>query len=83
MKLGFEGIKDRAAFETAGVNLPGFDWEKMRDETAQRPRWVHFGAGNIFRGFIARLQQVLLEKGLTDFGIVKAGPFANGIFGPN
>ena len=34
------------------------------------PIWVHFGAGNIFRGFPARLQEELVEKGLSDKGII-------------
>ncbi len=43
--------------------------------TEENPTWVHFGAGNIFRGFIARLQQDLLEQGLVSGGIVTADTF--------
>lgn len=75
MKLCYEGLKDRAAWEAAGVALPGFDWEKMCAATAAEPTWVHFGAGNIFRGFIALLQQSLLEQGLVKGGIVAADTF--------
>ena len=75
MKLCYEGLKDRAAWEQAGVRLPAFDWEKMCAETEKSPTWVHFGAGNIFRGFIARLQQELLEKGLAKGGIIAADTF--------
>ena len=65
MKLSYAGIQDRRAWEEAGVRLPSFDWKAMRAETEEHPTWVHFGAGNIFRGFIARLQQPLLEIPLT------------------
>ena len=41
----------------AHVRLPRFDWNDMVENTLESPTWVHFGAGNIFRGFIARLQQ--------------------------
>lgn len=75
MKLSYEGIQDRASWEAAGVTLPSFDWKEMARETQKAPAWVHFGAGNIFRGFIARLQQSLLEQGLTKRGIIAADTF--------
>ncbi len=79
MKLCYEGLKDRAAWEAAGVALPQFDWKEMCAATAAEPTWVHFGAGNIFRGFIALLQQSLLEQGLVKGGIVAADTFDYGI----
>ena len=75
MKLCYEGLKDRAAWEKTGVKLPGFDWKAMCAETEKAPTWVHFGAGNIFRGFIANLQQALLEQELVKGGIVAAETF--------
>lgn len=75
MKLSYQGIQDRAAWEQAGIALPKFDWKAMRAETEQNPIWVHFGAGNIFRGFIARLQHQLLDQGLVKSGIVAADTF--------
>ncbi len=75
MKLNYAGIQDRAAWEAAGIALPEFDWKAMCAETEARPTWVHFGAGNIFRGFIARLQQSLLNRGLVKGGIVAADTF--------
>jgi len=45
-------------------------YEQLVKNTYDRPTWLHFGAGNIFRGFIARIQQDLIEKGLSDTGIV-------------
>ncbi len=75
MKLSYQGIQDRAAFEAAGIALPRFDWKAMCAETEKAPVWVHFGAGNIFRGFIAVLQQHLLDEGLAKSGIVAAETF--------
>ena len=75
MKLNYQGIQNSAAWEKAGVKLPGFDWQAMCAETGKAPAWVHFGAGNIFRGFIAKLQQDLLEQGLASGGIVAAETF--------
>lgn len=75
MKLCEQGLQNRAAWEAAGVKLPAFDWNAMCAETQKAPTWVHFGAGNIFRGFVAKLQQELLEKGLVKGGIVAADTF--------
>ena len=61
MKLCKAGLSD-AAWKQAGVKLPEFDIDKMRAATEESPVWVHFGAGNIFRGFITVLQQRLLEQ---------------------
>lgn len=50
-----------------GYDLPKFDVQRVR---AAAPRWVHFGAGNIFRSFIASAQQTVLNQGLCGHGIV-------------
>ncbi len=75
MKLSYESIRNRAAWEAAGITLPKFDLKKMRDETEAHPTWVHFGAGNLFRAFHANLQQSLIEQGLVNGGIYAATTF--------
>ena len=75
MKLSYEGIQNAAPWNQAGIRLPGYAWRAMSEKTRQAPVWVHFGAGNIFRGFIAGLQQRLLNEGLTDRGIIAAETF--------
>lgn len=75
MKLNYNGLKDKDAWKAAGITLPAHDWKKMREITEKKPVWVHFGAGNIFRGFIAGLQQKLLDKGLSNSGIIAAETF--------
>ncbi|MGF7397526.1 mannitol dehydrogenase family protein [Thermoanaerobacterium thermosaccharolyticum] len=70
MKLKRHELKDSKKWEEMGIKLPQFDIDKVIDETKKNPRWIHFGAGNIFRGFIAMLQQTLLNKGLADSGII-------------
>ncbi|MBQ7059424.1 MAG: mannitol dehydrogenase family protein [Firmicutes bacterium] len=69
MELTWKGIKDRQAFENAGIELPGYDVEKVSRQTKAFPRWVHFGIGNIFRGFIGGIADDLLEAGMMDTGI--------------
>lgn len=68
--LNKETIKDRNAWGKAGIEVPKFDYDKMSALTKENPTWVHFGAGNIFRGFIAMLQQELLNTGKVTTGIV-------------
>jgi fructuronate reductase len=72
MKLNYKELQDKAAWEKAGISLPKFDREAMLEAAQKTPRWVHFGAGNIFRAFPAALQQTLLEKGLEKAGIIVA-----------
>ena len=79
MRLNFQGLKDFQAWQKAGIALPKNDIEATRKATSLNPRWVHFGGGNIFRGFIAALQQDLLDKGLTDTGIISADRDFDGI----
>ena len=75
LHLNIQGLKDRSAWEAAGIALPRYDVEAMKAQTLQRPSWVHFGAGNIFRGFLAAAQQTLLNAGVTDTGILAAESF--------
>ena len=66
-------VRQKAEWEKLGVRLPAFDHAAMAAATKAHPVWVHFGAGNIFRGFIAALQQRLLNEGLADRGEAEAG----------
>lgn len=75
MKLSYESIQNRAAWEQAGVTLPKFDWKDMAAETEARPTWVHFGSGSLFRAFHAMLQQSLIEQGLVKGGLYTAETF--------
>lgn len=70
LKLSIESLKEREPWTEAEIELPKFDYEKMVVETMENPKWVHFGAGNIFRGFIAMLQQKVLNMGMDNTGII-------------
>jgi len=84
MKLTRASIKNRKSWEAAAVTLPAFDIEAMIRRTLEAPCWVHFGPGNLFRGFIAGLQQTLLNKGRSDRGIIAAGgEIINKIYRPH
>ncbi|HWQ78636.1 MAG TPA: mannitol dehydrogenase family protein [Anaerovoracaceae bacterium] len=73
MKLTRTSIKKRKPWEAAAVTLPAFDIDAMITRTLESPCWVHFGPGNIFRGFIAGLMQTLLNKGRAGCGVIAAG----------
>ena len=76
MKLTLDSIRTQAAeWQAANVVLPKFDIDAVRAQTKATPEWVHFGAGNIFRGFIGSLNQRLLNEGLAQTGIIACDTF--------
>ena len=75
LRLNKSELKNRESWESAGISLPGFNIDEMEKKTLDAPVWLHFGGGNIFRGFIASLQDNLLEQGFADKGIITAETF--------
>ena len=73
--LNLDVLKDNGFWEAGGVTLPNYNIKGVTQNTYNEPMWVHFGAGNIFRGFIASLQQKLLNDGLAEKGIVAVEVF--------
>ena len=52
MNLSLQSLQ---ALAGKGYLVPKFDVPAMRAHTEKAPRWIHFGAGNIFRAFPAVL----------------------------
>ena len=75
MKLNRTALQDRQPWEAAGYALPRYDRDKVRENTLAAPRWIHFGAGNIFRAFQANVMQQLLNEGVIDTGLLVAEGF--------
>lgn len=75
MKLKLSELNNSAAWQSAGIGLPSFDRAAMIQRTKASPRWIHFGAGNIFRAFPAAVLQTLLDKGAEDTGLIVAEGF--------
>lgn len=75
MKLSLKELENKKMWEDKGYKIPQFDIEKVRENSRKNPSWIHFGAGNIFRAFVAVLQQELLNKGLADTGIIVCETF--------
>lgn len=74
MKLT-EYMKQADEFRAKGYELPGYDRAVMVERTKKDPVWIHFGAGNIFRAFPAAFLDEMLNKGLTDRGVIVAEGF--------
>lgn len=74
-RLSVNDLKNREEWSAMEIRLPAFDYEIMAAHTKNHPIWVHFGAGNIFRGFIALLQQRLLNSGSEKSGIIAVDTF--------
>ena len=75
MKLNNQGLLDRKAWEEAGYALPQYDRAAVKEKTLAAPRWIHFGAGNIFRAFQANVMEQLLNEGIIDTGLLVAEGF--------
>lgn len=75
MSLTRDSLSEKQWWADRKIALPQYDLDEVSARTAKSPTWLHFGAGNIFRGFVARLQQDLLNQGLADTGIIAADTF--------
>ncbi len=72
MILSNLGIKNRQEWIDKGFDLPEFNRETVREKTVKEPKWIHFGAGNIFRAFQANVVQKLLNEDVIDTGLIVA-----------
>ena len=75
MKLNIKSIKEKDEWHKIDVTLPSFDIERIRSKTQDRPEWLHFGGGNIFRVFVANALQDAIEKSKADTGVIVAESF--------
>ena len=73
MDLSKANLSNKEFWKSIDVVLPQYDIDEVRAKTAAKPTWVHVGGGNIFRAFIARVNQRLLNQGLADTGIIVCG----------
>lgn len=72
VKLVDDYQKDLALFDQAGIQVPMFDQQVVTAATGDKPKWVHFGGGNLFRCFHATIAQHLLNIGDLTSGLIVA-----------
>lgn len=75
MKLTPNVCAEEKQWNDKGYTLWKFDREKVKEETLKNPRWIHFGAGNIFRAFQAVLCQQMLDNNDMTTGLIAAEGF--------
>ncbi len=75
LKMNKENLKNTDAWQNADVILPKFNIDDMVKNTKNSPTWLHFGAGNIFRAFVAMLSQKMLNECAVQTGIIAADTF--------
>lgn len=70
MKLSQNILNEKKLLTELNIDLPNFDYQEIKENTLSTPKWIHFGAGNIFRAFLASAQQELLNSSIEDSGII-------------
>lgn len=66
MKLNLENLSK--ANEKVDKKV-SYDVKQLREDSIRDPKWLAFGSGNIFRAYIARIGQDLVNEGYFDRGI--------------
>lgn len=74
MKLHLPALNDPRPFEAKGIDIPRYDVQAVRAQSAKAPEWIHFGPGNLFRGYIAQLSHDLMNLGDEGAGVVVVNP---------
>lgn len=70
MKLNLESLENREQWISRGYKIPAYNKKEVDARTSEAPVWIHFGAGNIFRAFLANLAETLLNSGESDKGVI-------------
>lgn len=82
MKLNNDILNDlenKAFFDQNEITIPKYNVKEVKAATDKNCKWIHFGAGNIFRGFIGSVADSLLNENLMDTGIIAVETFDKGI----
>ncbi len=75
MKLNRRNLNNKDFFNNNNISMPNYDLDKLYENTEKTPRWIHFGAGNIFRVFVANALDKAIEEDRCDTGIIIAESF--------
>ncbi|MDR2008122.1 MAG: mannitol dehydrogenase family protein [Alphaproteobacteria bacterium] len=61
------------------IKLPTYNYQEIQKNTITNPKWIHFGGGNLYRCFHAKVMQDLIEKKLENTGIIVVETFGKDI----
>ena len=75
MVISMRLVNYDASWKEKGYELPEYDREQISKNTKENPTWIHFGAGNIFRGFPAAGLQKILNSKAYEKGVIVAEGF--------
>lgn len=75
MQLNKSGLQNRNWWEERGYQIPKYDRALISEQTKKNPLWIHFGAGNIFRAFLANVAEGMLNRCELNRGIIVAEGF--------
>lgn len=59
------------------VELPQYDVADLKAKGQKAPVWIHFGGGNLYRGFHGEIAQRLADQGELSSGVVVCETFDN------
>ncbi|MFD1418175.1 mannitol dehydrogenase family protein [Companilactobacillus keshanensis] len=65
-------LNNASQFTTSDITIPKYDFKTVKEKTKTDPVWIHFGGGNLFRCFHAKIAHDLLNSGDMESGIVVA-----------
>ena len=71
----WEAIEKAEQAEQAGRLVWEKKKKKEKERTMAEPEWIHFGAGNLFRAFPARVLQEAIEAGTQTKGVLAVEGF--------
>lgn len=79
VRLTDDYLATTAAFNKVGIKVPQFDQGEVVKAAKEKPIWVHFGGGNLFRCFHAGIAQNLLNSGDLKAGVIVAETYDDGV----
>lgn len=79
VRLTDDYLKNASTFVKAGITVPKFNQTEITQAAQENPVWVHFGGGNLFRCFHAKVAQDLLNTGDLKAGVIVAETYDDGV----
>lgn len=79
VKITDSYLDNQEAFAASKITVPTYDAKKIAEKTLKKPRWIHFGGGNLFRAFHAAIANKLIEDGELDTGVIVSDTYDDAV----